>query len=83
MTLDESLAHAEALHEEVWRAFAGSMTSHGLKTSLLLGYASLALEHHEAIASCSQRPLRVSPRTDATRVRNHVAGRMDSRMRDA
>ena len=56
-TLEEALANADAAHRAIWEAFSGEVTSLGLKTPILLSYASLALEHHEAITILVRKEL--------------------------
>jgi hypothetical protein len=57
MTLEETLANADAAHRKIWEAFAGDVTSLGPMTPILLSYASLALEHHEAITILVRKEL--------------------------
>ena len=57
MTLEESLANADAAHRKIWESFAGNVTSLGPMTSILLSYAWLALEHHEAITILVRKEL--------------------------
>src|SRR3954467_15540973 len=57
MKLEDTLVRAEKDLAEIWDAFHGQVTSLGDKTALLLSYASVALEHYDAITVLARKDL--------------------------
>jgi hypothetical protein len=57
MTIQEQLDHADAARHSAWDAIVGPITIADTRSQVLLSYASIALEHQEAIVLLARHGL--------------------------
>jgi hypothetical protein len=60
MALSETLDRADFVRNEIWRAIEGPLRTETHGSQIVMGYLSLALEHHEGIAMLLRNNLRGS-----------------------
>lgn len=83
MTLNEHLDRADAATRAAWEAIEGPFTLKDTRSQLFLAYASIALEHQEAMTLLIRHGLWVCCCSDSPYLRDFLPRCMDSSLRQA